>query len=57
LYILLRDHLSAGVVEGILKDPVQDGEWEFSNGYLAEYAKDLKDRLAPSQSSSGVIFG
>lgn len=46
LYILLRDHLPAGVVEGIVRNHVNlDPETEFCNGYIAKYAKDLAERL------------
>ena len=50
LYILIRDHLPAGEVEGILKKHIfPDGKKfegdEFSNGWLARYAKDISKRL------------
>lgn len=55
LYILMRDHLPAGVVEGIIQNHVvveaQDegpsDESQFCNGYLAAYAKDIAARLVP----------
>lgn len=55
LYILMRDHLPAGVVEGILQNHVvveaQDegpsDESQFCNGYIAAYAKDIAARLSP----------
>lgn len=50
LYILMRDHVPAGVVEGIVRDhavPAQEsGGTVFTNGYLAFYAKDVADRLS-----------
>ena len=51
LYHLMRDHLPAGAVEGILQQHVfpeirkDDGISEFCNGYLANYAKDVAARL------------
>lgn len=44
LYSLLRDHLTAGVVEELVRDS-QDIPVEYTNGYLANYAKNLADRL------------
>lgn len=44
LYSLLRDHLPAGVVEELVRDS-QDIPVEYTNGYLANYAKNLADRL------------
>jgi len=45
LYILMRDHLPTGVVEGIMKDHVPDQVVKFTNGWLANYAKDIAERL------------
>jgi hypothetical protein len=50
LYILLRDHLTAGAVEGIMMEHVEKvganvTEIVFTNGYLAHYAEDLALRL------------
>jgi hypothetical protein len=45
LYVLLRDHLLCGEVEGILLNHVTGEETVFTNGWLAEYAKDLAARL------------
>lgn len=53
LYDLMRDHLPAGVVERLVRDAVVVGEktphghWAttYTNGWLAEYAKDLAARL------------
>jgi altronate dehydratase len=52
LYILMRDHLPAGVVEGILQKHVSgcsgDGDTVenlYTNGYLANYATDVAERL------------
>lgn len=47
LYILMRDHVTAGVVESIMDDHVENGETLalFSNGWLASNAIDLADRL------------
>jgi len=50
LYILLRDHVPAGVVEGIVQNHVAVAgghEAEFCNGFIASYAKDVAERLRP----------
>lgn len=44
LYSLLRDHLPAGVVEELVRDS-QGIPVEYTNGYLANYANNLADRL------------
>jgi hypothetical protein len=55
LYILMRDYLPSGAVEGIMEKYVERALWPdqtrkavFSNGYLAEHAKDLAARLRPA---------
>ncbi len=47
LYILLRDKFPAGVLEEIINTEIsKTGEdIEYTNGYLANYAQDLADRL------------
>ena len=48
LYTLMRDHLTAGEVEAIVQEEVEpfaDQVVEYSNGWLAEYAKDVAKRL------------
>jgi len=51
LYILMRDHLPPGTVEGIIRDHVESlphrpaSEIYFTNGWLAKYAEDIRDRL------------
>lgn len=50
LYLLIRDHLPAGEVEKLVKDcelTAEDAKAQLSNGWLAEYAKDLATRLRP----------
>ena len=44
LYLLLRDHLLPGDIEALLKNADGDS-FEFTNGYLASYSKDLAARL------------
>lgn len=48
LYILMRDHVAPGVLEGIMREhPHKMGDTsKFTNGWLASYAKDLADRLS-----------
>jgi len=48
LYTLMRDHMTPGEVEAILQEDVEKcagKEVEYSNGWLANYAKDLAKRL------------
>lgn len=50
LYLLMRDHLPVGDVEGLVKDvemTADDSTAQLSNGWLAEHAKDLAARLRP----------
>jgi len=59
LYMLLHDHLSAGVVEQLVCNAIRverylaqktpPGISEVSNGWLALYAKDLAERLVPGR--------
>lgn len=61
MYHLLRDHLPAGEVEEILQKHVfpamreGDTESQFCNGYLANYAKDITDRLCPQSNLDKVL--
>lgn len=52
LYSLLRDHVHPGDLEKLVQeDEIHDGPWTLTNGFLAEYAEELADRLtqgAPS---------
>ena len=48
LYILMRDELTPGRIEEIIKEHVQPEKREssqFSNGWLATYARDIAARL------------
>ena len=47
IYELCRDHLTPGVVESIVLNSTGPGSdnIRFTNGYLAEYAKDVVRRL------------
>lgn len=44
IYLLGRDHLPVGEIEEIMKGISKD-EFVFSNGWLAKYAQDVKNRL------------
>ena len=44
LYDLIRAHLPAGTVESLVRE-AQYSEVNFTNGYLANYCKDLAERL------------
>lgn len=43
LYLLVRDHLPAGAVEGIIQ--ADERVSHFTNGHLARYAQDMAARL------------
>lgn len=46
LYLLMRDHLSVGVVEGLAPAPDEyEQVSEYTNGWLATYAQDVAARL------------
>lgn len=53
LYDLMRDFMPPGDIEGIVQyDEAHAGEaLTLSNGYLAEYAKELAERLVPADAS------
>lgn len=44
LYLLIRDHLPSGIVEEIALN-IDNTSFDFTNGWLAEHAKDLAKRL------------
>jgi hypothetical protein len=52
LYTLIRDHITPGVIEDILVDHVipSTGTNVYSNGWLANYAKDIATRLRVEKS-------
>jgi len=46
LYILMRDYVPCGVVEEIMKgQKIDSRKCQYTNGWLAQYAKDLAKRL------------
>ena len=44
LYQLMRDHLTPGMMEGLVRD-CQEPDITYTNGWLAKYAEDLAKRL------------
>lgn len=45
-YVLMRDELTPGKIEGlIMKECLNGEEIQFTNGHLANYAKDLADKF------------
>jgi hypothetical protein len=44
LYQLMRDHLALGIVESLMADAERQPSL-FTNGWLANYAKDMAERL------------
>ncbi len=44
LYQLMRDHLSSGVIEEIVRES-ENPDVQYTNGWLAKYAEDLANRL------------
>lgn len=53
LYILMRDHVPAGVVEEITRNHCEKdlSDANFCNGFIANYAKDVARRLQNAQSN------
>lgn len=45
IYVLLRDHLPAGKLEQIITDQRDASEFLMTNGWLADYSKDIAARL------------
>ena len=48
LYLLLRDYVPAGDIEEIMKQiskKESSETYEFTNGYIASYAKNIQERL------------
>lgn len=48
LYVLLRDYMPAADIEKAIQIVASDADarFEFTNGWLANYALDMRDRLA-----------
>lgn len=52
LYVLMRDFVQPGNIEAIVMEiEDSDEEWVFSNGWLAQYAQDISERLGVKSSS------
>lgn len=45
LYQLMRDEITAGKIEKIVQDSIQDEDTLYCNGWLAQYAEYLANRL------------
>jgi hypothetical protein len=45
LYELMRDHLTPGKIEEIVRSSEKDPDVLYTNGWLARYAEDLANRL------------
>jgi hypothetical protein len=54
IYELLRDHLSAGVVEQVVRNSLLP-DVKYCNGWLAEYAGDIANRLLENEPQSGLL--
>lgn len=56
LYVLLRDHVTAGAVEEVLESHVEKskGVVVLSNGYVAAHAEDIAARLRGHASAPGL---
>lgn len=49
LYLMMRDgHIAPGDLETMVREINPDKTHQFTNGWLANYAADLADRLGPS---------
>lgn len=45
LYDLMRDHLTSGIVEELVRASEDQPDIIYTNGWLAQYAQDLANRL------------
>lgn len=53
LYELMRDHVTPGTIEKVLIESEYESEVTYCNGFLAEYAINIAERLgAPAKSIS-----
>lgn len=55
LYDIMRDHIPPGVIEEILLQTDKfdnDENFEYSNGWLAQYAQDVAERLIESKNEA-----
>jgi hypothetical protein len=41
----MRDYLVAGIIEKIMQTQISQKESEFCNGFLAQYAQDVANRI------------
>jgi hypothetical protein len=46
LYVIMRDHLPAADIEQAVETVIGGTLYEFTNGWLAKYAIDVRERLA-----------
>lgn len=55
-YLLIRDHITPGLMEQVIKqnDLTTIEKTQFSNGWLAEYCKDIVERLTVKSGSKVV---
>lgn len=44
LYVLMRDHVTAGIIEELMEG-VSNKDCLYTNGWLAQYAEDVANRL------------
>ena len=52
LYELIRDHVPAGVIEGVVHNSTLNPDVTYTNGHLANYAQDIAARLSPFERTS-----
>lgn len=46
LYQLLRDHITTGDIEKIVRESETESKCQYTNGWLAKYAEDIAKRLS-----------
>lgn len=51
LYELMRDHITPGTVESLVRSSESDQDIVYTNGWLAKYAEDLANRLEDKMNS------
>lgn len=56
LYELIRDHLPAGTIEMLVRNSIGHGETQYTNGWLANYAHDLAQRITNNIANEDLSF-
>lgn len=55
LYVIMRDHLPAADIEQAVETVIGGTLYEFTNGWLAKYAIDVRERLAGKHPTAKLL--